>query len=187
MPRATGLTQRKANYEKHRRFRETGICIQCESEPATTNQDGTQSLRCVACKAKQTPRRSLYLPTSKQRNRPVIKPRKVDEWGMEDDYGYLDTPAFAVYCTRVRTLITRSKTPMSIGDMKRAMGEAFSDRMHMDALDAIGDTIERFQSGAMSRYRPVVRTVSSVRGFDRSLSFNKGTPRPDNYSDWQTA
>jgi hypothetical protein len=74
-----------------------------------------------------------------------------------------------------------------MSETKRAMGDELNERWHVAALRRISDTIEEYVSGAMSRYRPVVRTVSSVRGFDRSLSFNKGTPRPDNYSDWQTA
>lgn len=167
MPKLTLQQQRRAKHEHERALLDANLCKKCGLSPRGTNADGTRSQRCDPCKPNRSAIRSSSVRYLK--NPP---PRKVDEWGMADDYGYLDTPRFAVYCTMLRSLITRSKAPMSIADMKRALGDSFSERMHMDALDSISDSVECFQAGAMSRYRPITARGEAGKGWNKQLRWN---------------
>ena len=179
MPKQTLQEQRRAKYEAGQALLANDLCKKCGKNPRGINADGSRSQRCEPCK----PNRSAIRTSSRAWT--LIKPRKVDEWGMADDFGYLDQPVFAVYCTKVRTLITRSERPLSIGDMKRAMGDNFSERMHADALDAISDTVECFQSGALSRYRPIVRHIRSVpkKQWNDTPIPPPSVRRPDTFTD----
>lgn len=152
---------------------EAGLCSECGENPRTRNLDGSKSVRCVSCKE----RAERHMATHKGK-----RPPSTDEWGMVDDFGYLDTPRFYAYCETVKRVIVNADLPPSIADQKRALGDNFAERMHIDALDrlmASGEIRER-QSGALTRYEPAVRHERNTVEFGRQyINGSKGVPKPD--------
>lgn len=152
---------------------EAGLCSECGENPRTRNLDGSKSVRCAACKE----RAERHMATHRGK-----RPPSTDEWGMGDDLGYLDTPEFEAYAKQVHAVIYTMMWPPSIADQKRALGDNFVERMHIDALDhlmASGEIRER-QSGALTRYEPAVRHDRSTIEFGRQyINGSKGVPKPD--------
>lgn len=150
-----------------------GMCQECGERPRTVNMDNTKSVHCQPCKdAKQRAQwNSLHGPGK--------RPPSTDEWGMVDDFGYLDTPRFYAYCETVKRVIVQADLPPSIADQKRAMGDNFVERMHIDALDylmASGEIRER-QSGAMMRYESSTRHEPQTIKFARQSLMLPGSSR----------
>lgn len=153
-----------------------GVCQECGERPRTVNMDNTKSVHCEPCK--QAKQRAAWTAL----HGPGKRPAKTDEWGMPDDLGYLDTPRFYDYAASVKRVIVNADLPPSIADQKRALGDNFVERMHIDALDhlmASGEIRER-QSGAMTRYEPATRHERSTIEFGRQyINGSKGVPKPD--------
>ncbi len=152
-----------------RRLREErlaqGLCSECGERERTRNMDGSKSVRCAYCKE----RAERHMATHNAK-----RPPKRDG-DLIDDLGYLNTPRFYDYAARVKRLIERASFPPSIADQKRALGDNFIERMHIDALDYLmGDgAIRERQSGAMMRYEPAVRhdrNQSEYRAFPGNVS-----------------
>ncbi len=165
MPRNTGLQQRRQKYQRNSELAKAGICIQCETLPVTTNQDGTTSVRCAECKAKRPLRNRVRKLNSAT---PVKLGRPVGEWGIDEDHGFIDKQEFREYCVTVAKVIKKGAT--SIGDHKRALGDDFSERMHMDALESLisaGEITERV-SGSFTRYE----TFTAPRRAVKTLPWN---------------
>lgn len=137
------------------------------------NLDNTMSVKCEPCKAASAKAAWTHL------HGPGKRPVKTDEWGMVDDFGYLDTPEFEQYADGVLDLIRCSPFALSIGDMRRQLGDGFNDRQHADALDylmASGDIRER-PSGSLTRYEPAVRHERTERTFGRTSLMLPGSSR----------
>ncbi len=153
-----------------------GVCQECGERPRTENLDNTKSVHCEPCK--QAKQRAAWTAL----HGPGKRPAKTDEWGMGDDRGYLDTPEFEAYAKQVHAVIYTMMWPPSIADQKRALGDNFVERMHIDALDrlmASGEIRER-QSGALTRYEPAVRHERNTVEFGRQyIHGSKGTRKPD--------
>lgn len=73
--------------------------------------------------------------------------------------GFLDSRRFTDYAAAVRKVIEKANHPLSIADMRRAMGENFMQRFHADVLEYLmsDSAIREVPSGAMTRYEPSVR------------------------------
>lgn len=89
----------------------------------------------------------------------TARPQMTSELDMDDDMGFLGTPRFKAYSLQVLAVIHKTKRPLSIGDMRRALGDNFVDRFHADALEYLmsDSTIREVPSGLMSRYEPASR------------------------------
>lgn len=169
MPRPTGTLQqqRRAKHEHERALLAVDLCKKCGISPRGTNADGTRSQRCDPCK----PNRSASIKSSASRTLKRPKPAG-DEWGIEEDHGYIDSPAYHAYSERLRKLITRSPSPMTMAETKRAMGDDLKVHWHADALTRISDTIEAYVSGEFTRYRPIASRVEAGKGWNKQLRWN---------------
>lgn len=174
----TLFEQRKAMKAMRAERLGRGVCQECGERPRTVNLDNTKSVHCEPCK--QAKQRAAWTAL----HGPGKRPPKTDEWGMGDDLGYLDTPRFYDYAASVKRVICASPWPPSIADQKRALGDNFVERMHIDALDhlmASGEIRER-QSGAMMRYEPATRHERNTIKFGREnqllLPGSSRTPKP---------
>lgn len=144
-----------------------GLCSECGERERTRNLDGGKSVRCAYCKEQAERHAATH-----NAKRP---PKRDGDGDLIDDIGYFGTPRFEEYAAKVKRVIERAKFPSSIADQKRALGENFIDRMHIDALDHLagnGEIRERL-SGAMMRYEPATRhdrRQSEYRAFPGNVS-----------------
>jgi hypothetical protein len=102
----------------------------------------------------------------------TARPRIVSEFEIDESFGYLETSRFTDYCKFVRRMIDRAKSPMSYGDMRRAMGGNFVDRMHADALEYLeaDGVIRQLPSGSLTRYEPALRHERNERKMSFSIT-----------------
>lgn len=183
--------ERKAKNERRRALDAAGLCVECGEQPRTLNRDGSKSVRCVSCKQ----RADLGKPRSggTTRSSAASRPTALSEWEVEENFGYLDTPAFHNYTKTVMATIRRltprnaagkvvGRVGATIGEQRRAMGGKFVERMHADALEylmAARDIDER-QCGAMTRYLVAdTRPVKLIDWNGTPIAGPKVTPRPD--------
>ena len=151
-----------------------GMCQQCGERPRTENMDNTKSVHCQPCKDDKA--RAAWTSLHGPGKRP---PMRDGDGDLIDDFGYLDTPRFYSYCETVKRVVVNADLPPSIADQKRALGDNFVERMHIDALDylmASGEIRER-QSGAMMRYESSTRHEPQPVKFARQSLMLPGSSR----------
>ena len=140
----TLFEQRKKMAELRERRRSAGICTECGKQKATTNQDGSPSVRCTECRLKD--RINNY--------RPGRSPVMNDPDALDTDYR--DTPEFKKYVRSIDALFAKHGTVTT-----RLIHESLGYERQSWTLTAIGyiDRIE--EVGAKpTRYRKYGSAVS---------------------------
>lgn len=118
------------------RLRNEGKCISCGANDATVNKDGTQSVHCAECKGKQT---------KKRMTRPAAPQIRYDD----TPYDYRDERWYKKEGLLVRAVFERATRPLSIGDIRREMGDEFPERHiwdHIEGIDGLAEVrLHRWQ------------------------------------------
>lgn len=118
----TLFDKRRALHEKREARHAAGLCIECGDEPpALRMSDGQMGKTCAKCRRNY--RYRLGNGADSKRD---------TETGFDFTDGYLDCQPFREYCVRVAEIVRSGAK--SIGDQKRALGDAFNQRFHWDAL-----------------------------------------------------
>lgn len=170
---------RKEQYELKAQRLAAGLCSACGERPRTHNMDRSLSIHCSECRhAKYADR---IARRSAQPERP--RPQSNDEWGIDEDFGYLGTERFRQYAAQLKRLIETTGHPTSIADHRRGLGGDFIDRMHCDALEYLeaDGQIRQVPAGALTKYvagesfsAAKLARSSAITVSNNDRSFNKG-------------
>lgn len=163
---------------RRRWLRKEGLCVDDCGKVATINGNGEKSIRCDSCRAAfASPRRYIRPPQVKPAGRPVM----VDPDG--EIGSYYDTPEFREYTVLVAMTIKGINEPATIGDIKRALGDEFSERFNLldvlEMLQTAGD-IERVQDVPPMKwaYSGALRKSMSYQDYGRIPTYRADKTRP---------
>lgn len=123
----TKLYKRIQAQRTRQRRRDAGVCIVCGEQPAGTNRDGTASTRCDPCRA-QCARPRTPRPAARRR----LEVIKIDDELVLATW--LDSKEFDAFCEEVFDVCSGRVT---IGDIRRSLGDRCIDHWLSDALDAL--------------------------------------------------
>jgi|GEM_PF-6897060 len=151
-----GMTfkQRQENDKRREYCVANSLCVDCNA-PATKNKDGEMSKRCDAHKRKNH--------GGKARGR-YARPKVVDEFDMEESYGWLDQPSFSKLCDRIEKVVKRLKRPVE-AEIRRQFADTPRDRFGAALESLCGQQrIISMPSGEMTRYSAIKpREVRELR------------------------
>jgi hypothetical protein len=145
---ATLFEQRKKMAELRERRKSEGTCTECGIRKATTNKDGSPSVRCTECREKD------------RMNNFSGRPRVISDFDAVDT-DYRDTPEFKKYVRAIDGLFTKHGTVTT-----RLIHESLGYERQSWTLTAIGyiDRIE--EVGAQpTRYRKYGSAVSLMAAY----------------------
>lgn len=131
----TNLEQRRLDALRYQERKDSGLCTKCAA-PVTFNRDGSASTTCNTHKRNHG--RSPGMPTN------------YDDF--RETPGFIDTPEFREFCDVVHSAALKIGRA-SIGDLRRALGDRFNERLIFDALDTLcaKGLLRQFLSGSMTR------------------------------------
>lgn len=140
----TLFRKRQAAALLRERRRAAGMCVDCGQYPPSMNQDRTLGVRCTECRKRGT-----------GRTRSRFRGKNGGDGFTADSSseGYLETREFQAFCRRVKAVLADGRA-MTIGDLRRALGEDLIDHWLCDAIDdLVGDGAIEEVYGVPSRWQ----------------------------------